>query len=45
MTEYVKAEWFNNESNLPDGSYIDSDGDICYIKNDKKHREDGPAID
>ncbi len=45
MTKHVKARWFRNERNLPDGSYIDSDNDVCYIKNGKIHREDGPAIE
>ncbi len=42
MIEHVKAEW-RNIHNLSDGSYIDNDGNICHIKNGKKHREDGPA--
>ncbi len=43
MTEHIKADWSMNEHNLPDGSYIDSDNDVCYVKNGKIHREDGPA--
>ncbi len=43
MTEHVKARWFRNEDKLPDGSYIDKYGDVCYIKNGLYHREDGPA--
>ncbi len=45
MTEHVKAEWDNSACSLPDGSYINGDGDVCYIKNGKWHREDGPAIE
>ncbi len=35
MTERIKAEWYGNEHRLPDGSYIDKDGDVCHIKNGK----------
>ncbi len=45
MTKYKKARWFRNEHNLLDGSYIDSDDDVCYIKNGKMHRDDGPAVE
>ncbi len=45
MTKHTKAEWHSNGRSLPDGSYIDSIGDVCYIKNGKRHREDGPAIE
>ncbi len=44
MSEHVKADWFFNESILPDGSYIDNNGNIGYIKDGKWHREDGPAM-
>ncbi len=43
MTEHVKAEWFRNEHNLSDGSYINSFDNVGYIKNGMLHREDGPA--
>ncbi len=42
--KHVKAEWYSNERNLPDGSYIDKHGDVCYVKNGRIHRDDGPAI-
>ena len=29
---------------LPDGHWIDKDGDEVYIKNSKLHRTDGPAV-
>ncbi len=45
MIEHMKAEWNGYEHVLPDGSYINSSGSVCYIKNGKKHREDGPAIE
>ncbi len=45
MIKHTKAEWYGNECNLPDGSYISNGGDVCYIKNGKWHREDGPAIE
>ncbi len=45
MTEHKKAWWFSNEHSLPDGSYIDSCGDVGYIKSGKLHREDGPAVE
>ncbi len=46
MAEHVKAEWwYGNEQNLPDGSYIDKYGSVCYVKNKKLHREDGPAVE
>ncbi len=45
MTEHEKAEWFWNEHMLPDGSYINKDGDVCYVKNGKFHREDGPTVE
>ncbi len=45
MTEHAKAEWYNNEHNLPDGSYIDKKGSVGYIKNGKLHRDDGPAVE
>ncbi len=41
---HVKAEWYGNERSLPNGSYIESNGDICYIRNGRLHRDDGPAI-
>ncbi len=44
MTEHKKVEWRGNAHNLPDGSYTDKEGDVCYIKDGKRHREDGPAI-
>ncbi len=45
MTKHVKAEWYGSYYNLPNGSYIDKDGNVCYVENGKKHREDGPAIE
>ncbi len=45
MTEHVKEWWNGNERDLPDGSYTDSYGSVCYIKNGKRHREDGPAVE
>ncbi len=45
MTKHKKAEWYCNGCNLPDGPCIDSDGNICHIKNGKWHREDGPAVE
>ncbi len=44
MTEHVKADWYNNEHNLPDGSYIDKNDNVCYVMNGKYHRSHGPAI-
>ncbi len=44
MTEHVKNEWYGNERKLSDGSYVDKNDNICYIKNGEFHREDGPAI-
>ncbi len=43
--KHVKVKWYNNEHNLPDGSYIDCDGDVGYVKRGKLHRECGPAIE
>ncbi len=34
-----------NEHNLPDGSYIDENDSVCYVKNGMWHREDGPAVE
>ncbi len=45
FAKHNQADWYNNEHNLPDGSYLDSTFNICYIKNHKKHREDGPALE
>ncbi len=45
MIEHTKATWSGNCHKLPDGSYVDRDGDVCYIKNDEPHRDDGPAIE
>ncbi len=46
MTEHAKAEWDDNIiQNLPDGSYVDRNDSVCYTKNGKFHREDGPAIE
>ncbi len=45
MTKHIKAEWYMNEHNLPDGSYINRSGSVGYIKNGKRHRDDGPAIE
>ncbi len=44
MAEHAKAEWYDNEHSLPDGSYADKNGNFCYVKNGMFHREDGPAI-
>ncbi len=44
MTEHVKTEWYGNEHKLSDGSYVDKDGNFCYVKNGVFHREDGPAV-
>ncbi len=43
MTKHKKAEWFCNENKLPDGSYINRTGNVCYIKNGKPHRDGLPA--
>ncbi len=45
MTEHKKAEWRGVAHKLPDGSYIDKYGDVCYAKNGKRHREGGPAVE
>ncbi len=45
MTEHKKVEWYGNEHSLPDGSYIDKDGDVCYIKNGKLHRDNWSAVE
>ncbi len=41
--EHKKTNWRRKWCNLPDGSYIDSHGDVCYVKDGEFHREDGPA--
>ncbi len=45
-TKHKKEQWYGRPPHsLPDGSYIDIDGNICYVKDGKWHKEDGPAIE
>ncbi len=45
FAKYKPADWYRNEQNLPDGSYINNTFDVGHIKNGKLHRDDGPAIE
>ncbi len=45
MTKHKKAEWYGKWYELPNGSYIDKNGSVCYVENGRRHRDDGPAVE